>query len=92
MKLGLLTDIHEHVEHLRKALDHFEREDVDQVVVIGDVFELGKRIEETCHYLTEAKAVGVWGNHDYGPLFRAFRERPTEVQQRRSRFHDVASA
>jgi len=69
MKLGLITDIHEHVEHLRTALRHFKELEVDQIVVIGDVFELGYRIEETCRLLTEAGAVGVWGNHDYGLSF-----------------------
>ena len=59
MKLGLLADIHEHVEHLRTALDHFKSERVDQVVVIGDLFEQGHRIEETCRLLSEANAVGV---------------------------------
>ena len=66
MKLGLLTDIHEHVENLRTALDCFRVEQVDQIVVIGDVFEMGHRIEETCRLLSDAKAIGVWGNHDYG--------------------------
>jgi predicted phosphodiesterase len=66
MKLGLITDIHEQVEFLRIALDRFRQEQVDRVVVIGDIFETGERIEETCQMLAEAKAVGVWGNHDYG--------------------------
>lgn len=66
MKLGLITDIHEHVEHLRTVLDHFRRENVEQVVMIGDVFSTGERIEETCRLLAEANAVGVWGNHDFG--------------------------
>ena len=66
MKLGLITDIHEHVGHLRTALDQFRRQGVDQVVVIGDMFEMGERIEETCQLLTDAKAIGVWGNHDFG--------------------------
>ena len=66
MKLGLLTDIHEHVEHLQTALDHFKSKKVDQVVVIGDLFEQGHRIEETCRLLAEANAIGVWGNHDFG--------------------------
>ena len=66
MKIGLLTDIHEHVEHLRTALDRFQAECIDQIVVIGDVFEMGKRIEQTCRLLAEADAIGVWGNHDYG--------------------------
>ncbi len=66
MKLGLLTDIHEHVENLRTTLDCFRAEQVDQIVVIGDVFEMGNRINETCRLLSNASAIGVWGNHDYG--------------------------
>ena len=66
MKLGLITDIHEHVDYLRTALTYFHAEGVEQVVVIGDVFQTGKRIEETCRLLAEADAIGVWGNHDFG--------------------------
>ncbi len=66
MKFGLVTDIHEHVEFLRIALDRFRQEQVDQIVVIGDIFETGEQVEETCQMLAEAKAVGVWGTHDYG--------------------------
>jgi predicted phosphodiesterase len=66
MKLGLLTDIHEQVEFLRLALARFERERVEQIVVIGDTFETGTRIEETCRLLSEVGAIGVWGNHDFG--------------------------
>jgi hypothetical protein len=51
---------------LRPALDQLRDEDVDQVVVLGDLFELGERIEETCCLLSDAGAVGVWGNHDFG--------------------------
>ncbi len=70
MKLGLITDIHEHTDYLRAALDRLRSEDVDQIVVIGDVFEMGERIEETCRLLSEARAVGVWGNHDFGLSFQ----------------------
>ena len=66
MKLGILTDIHEHVEFLARALARFERERVDQIVVIGDIFETGRRIDETCRLLADAGAIGVWGNHDFG--------------------------
>ena len=30
MKLGILADIHEHVEHLRRSLTVFEERGVDQ--------------------------------------------------------------
>ena len=66
MKIGVITDIHEHVGHLRRALDLLHRESVEQIVCIGDVFEMGERIEEVCRLLTEAKVIGVWGNHDFG--------------------------
>lgn len=66
MKLGLLTDIHEHVANLRVALDYFHEAQVDQIVLIGDLFEQGRRMDETCRLLSEAGAIGVWGNHDFG--------------------------
>ena len=66
MKLGLLTDIHEHVAPLAAALNRFRQQRVDQVVVLGDLFELGTALEETCRLLDEARAIGVWGNHDFG--------------------------
>ena len=66
MKLGLITDIHEHVELLRSALDQIKREQVDQIVMLGDVFEMGERMQETCELLSDAEVIGVWGNHDLG--------------------------
>lgn len=66
MKLGLITDIHEHVDLLRIALARLAKERVDKIVFIGDIVELGERLEETCRLLAEAKVIGVWGNHDFG--------------------------
>ncbi|MCO6457841.1 MAG: metallophosphoesterase family protein [Pirellulaceae bacterium] len=66
MKLGLLADIHEQVDALREALDALRRLAVDQIVVLGDLVASGERMEETCRLLSEAGAIGVWGNHDFG--------------------------
>jgi hypothetical protein len=66
MKLGILADIHEQVDSLRRSLQVLEQQGVDQVVVLGDVYELGLRLEETVRLLEGAGAVGVWGNHDFG--------------------------
>jgi hypothetical protein len=69
MKLGLLADIHEQTEQLRKALGVLQQHGADRFVVLGDVFEMGKRIDETVHLLQDVEAVGVWGNHDFGLCF-----------------------
>ena len=66
MKLGIITDIHEHVEVLRAVLDELTGHEVERIVMVGDVFETGQRIEETCQLLSNAGVVGVWGNHDFG--------------------------
>jgi hypothetical protein len=69
MKLGILADIHEHTRQLRRAIDVLRQHGVDRFVVLGDVFETGKRMEETVDLLREVEAVGVWGNHDVGLCF-----------------------
>jgi hypothetical protein len=66
VKLGLLSDIHEHVEHLQAALAVLRQERVEKIVVLGDLVELCQRLPETCALLAGARAVGVWGNHDFG--------------------------
>jgi hypothetical protein len=48
------------------SLERFRQEHVAHVVVIGDVCEMGERMEETCRLLADAKVVGVWGYHDFG--------------------------
>jgi len=69
MKLGLLADIHEQTKQLRKGIDVLHQHGADRFVVLGDVLEMGKRIEETVHLLQQIQAVGVWGNHDIGLCF-----------------------
>ena len=69
MKLGLLADIHEQTDQLRKAIDVLQAHGAERFVVLGDVFEMGKRLEETVSLLRQIQAVGVWGNHDFGLCF-----------------------
>lgn len=80
MKLGLLADIHEQSGQLRKAIAVLQQHGVDRFVVLGDVFELGKGIEETVSILRQVQAVGVWGNHDVRLCF----DPHDEVRQRYS--------
>jgi predicted phosphodiesterase len=69
MKLGLLADIHEHTRELHKAIAVLQQHGAERFVVLGDVFETGKRIEPTVRLLQQVEAVGVWGNHDIGLCF-----------------------
>jgi hypothetical protein len=69
MKLGILADIHENADELRQAIAILEKHGIDRFVVLGDVFEMGHRIEETVRLLRDVAAVGVWGNHDIGLCF-----------------------
>lgn len=66
MRIGLLADIHEAVPQLRQALERFRDLAVDEVVVVGDICAMHERLAETVALLREARAVGVWGNHDFG--------------------------
>ena len=62
MKLGLITDIHEQVEFLQLALGRFHTEKVEQIVTLGDVFELGARTDEICDLRAEEHVIGVVRN------------------------------
>jgi predicted phosphodiesterase len=66
MRIGILADIHEDIQALKKAVDALQTEPVERLAVLGDLFYAGERIEETVDILAEAGAVGVWGNHDLG--------------------------
>ncbi len=66
MLIGIVTDIHEDVAGLRRALSSLRRAGAERIVSLGDVCEDGERIVETCQLLEEAAVLGVWGNHDFG--------------------------
>lgn len=69
MRLGLVTDIHNHHVELGKALELFRDNSVDQVVTIGDTcdaFAPPEGSDEVASLLSECGAIGVWGNHDFG--------------------------
>lgn len=69
MRLGLVTDIHNHHVELAKALELFRTRNVDQVVTIGDTcdaFAPPEGSDEVATLLSACGAMGVWGNHDFG--------------------------
>jgi len=69
MRIGILADVHEAIDPLTRALEEFHALGVDLVVSLGDscdTFTPVGRTAETVTLLREARAVGVWGNHDFG--------------------------
>jgi predicted phosphodiesterase len=66
MRIGLLADVHEDVQRLGRALERLRGEGVDRLVLLGDVFDMGRCLEETVAVLAEAGVIGVWGNHELG--------------------------
>jgi hypothetical protein len=69
MRIGIVTDIHEAIVPLKRALEEFRRRSVDQVVSLGDACDSFSRVgraAEVVALLRATGAVGVWGNHDFG--------------------------
>ena len=66
MRIGILADIHESLDELRWASAVLKDHGADCLVVLGDVCETHRRLEETVAFLDDAGAIGVWGNHDFG--------------------------
>jgi putative phosphoesterase len=65
MKIGILSDTHNHLRNLQKAMGVFEREHVDLLVHCGDFTQV-----ETLQWLCEYRLVCAFGNGDfaYGEL------------------------
>lgn len=66
MRIGVLADIHGHIENLQKAIARLSAEGVDKFVVLGDLIVNTTNARETVALLQECGAVGVWGNHELG--------------------------
>jgi hypothetical protein len=68
MRLGLVTELHNHAAELVAALAAFRERGVERVVTIGDTCDAisrGDGAAEVASLLDECSAVGVWGNHDF---------------------------
>lgn len=68
MRLGLVTDVHNHCAELAVALELFRAQSVGQIISIGDTcdaFGRGDGASEVADLMDRCSAVGVWGNHDF---------------------------
>ena len=70
MRLGILADIHEHLELMRDAIRVLEDQDVDRIILLGDIAYDGQHVAETVQPLLPLQPLGVWGNHDLGLAYQ----------------------
>jgi len=66
LRIGILADIHGHLENLRSALACQQQAEVDATIVLGDLIESRAHAAETVALLKARNAVGVLGNHELG--------------------------
>lgn len=66
MRIGILADIHGNVDNLEVALSRLREENVDKVILLGDIVESPRNAAKTVSLLNAHHAVGVWGNHELG--------------------------
>jgi hypothetical protein len=81
VRIGLVTDVHNHAAELAAALRVFRARGVDRVVTLGDTcdaFGRGDGAGAVAALLADCSAAGVWGNHD----FTLCREVPAAVRDR----------
>ncbi len=76
MRFGLIGDIHAEDERLAAALALFERERAREVLFVGDVADGLGDLNRCCALLSDARAIGVRGNHDRWLLEDSMRSLP----------------
>jgi putative phosphoesterase len=71
MKIGIISDTHDDIENVRRAIDIFNKEDVRYVIHAGDYVFPGIVME---FRRLNSKLIGVLGNNDgeKGQLLKAF--------------------
>jgi uncharacterized protein len=73
MKIGIISDTHDDIENVRRAIDIFNKEQVQYVIHAGDYVSPGIVME---FKNLNARLIGVLGNNDgeRGKLLKAFLE------------------
>ncbi len=68
MKYGLISDIHGNLEALTAVLEELDRQDVDEILCLGDVIGYGPNPEECLELVRRRASVILAGNHDHAAL------------------------
>ncbi|MGH9976322.1 MAG: YfcE family phosphodiesterase [Nitrososphaeraceae archaeon] len=86
MKIGIISDTHDDIENVRRAIDIFSKEEVQYVIHAGDYVFPGIVME---FKNLNAKLIGVLGNNDgeRGLLLKAFLEVGGELKGELGELH-----
>jgi putative phosphoesterase len=77
MKIGIMSDSHDHAENIKKSINVFKAKKVDYIVHLGDY--VNPASVKLCQ---EIKLIGIFGNNDGDKyrLMNAFREIGGEIK------------
>ncbi len=66
MKLGIISDIHGNIYALKKVLSSFDNNQVDKIIIVGDLIGIGPCPNEVVELINEIKdkTIIVKGNHE----------------------------
>jgi predicted phosphodiesterase len=62
--VGLFADVHGSQRTLVRALDECREAGVDQIALLGDLFDRVEQADDCARALAAWSVVGVWGNHE----------------------------
>lgn len=68
MRYGLISDIHGNLEALQAVLKELEKQDVDEILCLGDIIGYGPDPEKCLQLVREHASIILAGNHDHAPL------------------------
>lgn len=64
MKIGIVSDIHGHIEPLKRAFALLESQEVNHIICAGDLVDGGWEDEAVIDYIRTHNILAVRGNHD----------------------------
>jgi putative phosphoesterase len=68
MRIGFVSDIHGNFTALEAVLTDIKRQNIDQLICLGDTVSLGPQPKEVLDTLREWNAITIMGNHDQAIL------------------------
>lgn len=69
MKRAIISDIHGNLEALTTVLEDIEKQNVDEIICLGDVIGYGANPLECLDLIMEKCKICLIGNHEHGALF-----------------------